>query len=282
MLPPCKSFVRARLLFVAKSLIVKTKLLPKDLKPLRVAVFILSVFLVGCASTRQTSTQSYASDVIGQPEIGIVLSLTDLHFNPFYDPKLFQALVQSAPSEWTRIFDGSQISGYGQYGKDSNYNLFVSALQHAALAAPRAEVILLAGDETGRSSAFLLVTPGISPLFGNNPGLQVLSYDRKAFSLLDYSTHRLDLAAGPLAQWREEYRFSRAYRLFPVTDTTLNALSRSLKEEAQPRATYIDYYNVGNPAIPQITDPTWPLYWCSIEHLTAAPFQTCVENFSRP
>jgi sphingomyelin phosphodiesterase acid-like 3 len=121
-------------------------LLPKDLKPLRVAVFILFVFLVGCASTRPTSTQSRASDDIEQPDFGVILSLADFHFDPFYDPKLFHELVQSPPSEWTRIFDSSQVSGYGEYGKDSNYNLVVSALNHAARVAPKAEFILLAGD----------------------------------------------------------------------------------------------------------------------------------------
>jgi sphingomyelin phosphodiesterase acid-like 3 len=135
---------------------------------------------------------------------------------------------------------------------------------------------------TGRPSTFLLVTPGISPIFGNNPGLHVLSYDRKAFSLLDYASHRLDLAAGSSADWRKEYRFSRTYRRFPVTATTLKTLSQSLKEEPHTRATYIDYYNVGNPTIPQMTDQTWPLFWCAIDYLAAAPFRTCVENFSRP
>jgi hypothetical protein len=478
------------------------------LNPLRVRVFILLLFLLGCAGTRQTSTQVRGSDVIGQPEVGVILSLTDFHFDPFYDPTLFRALVQSPPSEWTRIFDGSTVAGYGQYGKDSNYNLFVSVLRHAASAAPKADFILLAGDwlahgfsdsyyryagnrdprglyefmdktiafltqlmreqfpnvpiypalgnedsycgdyqlqpegeflrrtadiwkvllrdgnnerafmqtfptggyyaasvhgtpkhrvvvlntvffaadyknqcgnaeddpagdqlrwlaaqlkdaaakgdrvwllyhipygidayntvmgtggktvekivtlwradyteqflallgqyrETirftlaghthmdyfrmgpdadtgGESSAFLLVTPGISPIFGNNPGLHVLSYDRKVFSLLDYTAYRLDLAAGPSVEWKEEYRFSRTYGLFPVTAATLWTLSRSLKEDARIRATYIDYYNVGNPALPQITAPTWPLYWCSIGYLTAPAFQSCVANLLRP
>jgi hypothetical protein len=484
----------------------QNKLLPKDLKPLGVAVFILSVFLVGCASTRPTS-QSHASDDIEQPDIGAILSLADFHFDPLFDPKLFQSLVQSAPSEWTRIFDGSQVSGYGQYGNDSNYKLLVSALQHAAVAAPEADFILLAGDwlahdlseayyqhagsrdprglyefidktiafltqrirdefpgvpiypalgnedsycgdyqlqpegeflrrtaetwkvffhnrnnqrafmqtfpkggyyavsasetskhrivvlntvffaadyrnqcgnpkddpagdqlrwlaaelkdaaakgdkvwllyhippgidayntvmatgeskvekiiplwqagyqETflkllkqyrstilftltghshmdefrlapdgapGRSSSFLLVTPAISPIFENNPGLQVLSYDRRTFSLLDFTIHRLDLAAGPSTNWKEEYRFSQTYRLFPVTGGTLETLSRSLWKEAQTRATYMRYYNVGNTTSPQITDQTWPAYWCAIGHLTPITFRTCVESLSRP
>ncbi len=475
---------------------------------MRAAVVILFAFLLGCSSTRPPSTQSRASGDTEQPNIGVILSLTDFHFDPFYDPTLFQALVRSPPSEWTRIFGGSQVSGYGEYGKDSNYNLFVSAIKHAVLVAPNADFILLAGDwlahgftdtyyqysgsrdpqglhefidktitfltqrireqfphipiypalgnadsycgdyqlqpkgeflrrtadtwkgllhngndeqafmqtfpsggyytasapgpsthrvvilntvffstdyrnqcgdpeddpagdqlrwlaaqlrdaankgdkvwllyhipygidaynsviapagnavekvvslwqsgytetfltlldqyrgtirsmlaghthmdyfrqgpyvETGRPSAFLLVTPGISPIFGNNPGLHLLSYERKTFSLLDYTTYRLDLAAGSEAAWKEEYRFSRTYRLFPLSETTLKTLSRSLKEEPHTRATYIDYYNVvGDPAMPQMTDQTWPLYWCAIDYLTAAPFRTCVENFSRP
>jgi hypothetical protein len=144
------------------------------------------------------------------------------------------------------------------------------------------EFRLTPDGETGRSSSFLLVTPAISPVFQNKPGLQVLSYDRKAFSILDYTTHRLDLAAGSSADWRAEYRFSRTYSLFPVTRTTLETLSRSLQEEGQSRATYMCYYNVGNSASSQITDQTRPVYWCAIGHLTAASFRTCVENFSRP
>ena len=113
---------------------------------MRLPVFILFVFLVGCGGIRQTSIQSASGEVNGEPEAGVILSIADFHFDPFYDPKLFQALVQSPPSEWTHIFDDSQVPGYGEYGKDSNYNLFVSALRYAALAAPKAEFILLAGD----------------------------------------------------------------------------------------------------------------------------------------
>jgi hypothetical protein len=67
-----------------------------------------------------------------------------------------------------------------------------------------------------------------------------------------------------------------------VTTGSLETLTRFLQEEAQTRPTYIDYYNVGNPASPQITDRTWPLYWCAIDHPTAATFQSCVQQFSKP
>jgi hypothetical protein len=138
----------AWLFSVAKSLyiLLKPNCCQKVLKPLHAGVFILFVLLVGCASTRQTFTQSLTGDDSGQPDIGVILSLADFHFDPFYDPKLFAELVQAPASEWTRIFDGSEVSGYGEYGKDSNYNLIVSALKYAARAAPKVEFILLAGD----------------------------------------------------------------------------------------------------------------------------------------
>src|SRR5262245_22942031 len=104
------------------------------------------VLIVGCATIRPISTHSRAGDNIEQSDVGVILSLADFHFDPFYDPKLFPALVEASPSEWTRIFESSQVLGYGEYGKDSNYNLIVSALKHAALAAPEADFILLAGD----------------------------------------------------------------------------------------------------------------------------------------
>ena len=134
---------------------------------------------------------------------------------------------------------------------------------------------------TGRSS-FLVVTPAISPIFENNPGLHVLSYDRKTFSVLDYTTHQLDLATGSSKQWKEEYRFSRAYRLFPINATTLETLFRSLQKDAQTRAMYIRYYNVSNAASPIITEQTWPVYWCAIGHLTVAAFEGCRQRSSQP
>src|SRR5262245_48351506 len=110
------------------------------------SLIIMVIFLMGCASIRPISTDSPAGDNIEQSDIGVILSLADFHFDPFDDPKLFPALVEAPPAEWTRIFESSQVSGYGEYGKDSNYNLVVSALKHAALAAPETDFILLAGD----------------------------------------------------------------------------------------------------------------------------------------
>jgi sphingomyelin phosphodiesterase acid-like 3 len=141
----------------------------------------------------------------------------------------------------------------------------------------------LARDGRTSRSSFLVVTPAISPIFQNNPGLHVLSYDRKTFSILDYITYQLDLAAaGPTQHWKEEYRFSRAYRLFPVSGSVLETLFRSFRKDLQAHAMYIRYYNVSNTANPAINEQSWPIYWCAIGHLSVAAFEACRQSFAQP
>jgi sphingomyelin phosphodiesterase acid-like 3 len=135
----------------------------------------------------------------------------------------------------------------------------------------------------GRGPGFLLITPAISPIFGNNPGFHVLSYDRRTFAPQDYTAHRLDLAAGAGARWAAEYRFSQAYGLSPVGGDALAALFRRLGEaRGSERAAYVRYYNVSHVAEPPITDHSWPIFWCAIGHVTAAAFRSCVEAAPRP
>jgi hypothetical protein len=92
----------------------------------------------------------------------------------------------------------------------------------------------------------------------------------------------MDLDAGPSQHWKEEYRFSRAYRLYPVTVSALETLFRSLQKNTQSRDLYSRYYNVSNTAIPLITEQTWPIYWCAIGHLTVAAFDSCRQRFPQP
>jgi hypothetical protein len=138
---------------------------------------------------------------------------------------------------------------------------------------------LMPEGRSGHPPGFLLVTPAVSPIYGNNPGLHVLFHDRATAVLLDYAAHRLDLGAGPAAAWSEEYRFSRAYGLAPVTGATLATLYRSLRDRTGEAGTrYIRFYDVDSAAEPPIADRTWPIYRCAIAHVTPGPFDTCVRD----
>lgn len=57
---------------------------------------------------------------------GTFLSISDVHFNPFYDPSLVPRLVQADVQEWEGIFAGSQVTAVSTYGSDVNYPLLRS------------------------------------------------------------------------------------------------------------------------------------------------------------
>ncbi len=57
-----------------------------------------------------------------------VVVVSDVHFDPFYDPTLFSALVDADVSQWDDIFKTSSITTPSTWGSDANYPLLVLAL----------------------------------------------------------------------------------------------------------------------------------------------------------
>jgi sphingomyelin phosphodiesterase acid-like 3 len=74
------------------------------------------------------------------------LLISDIHFDPFADPSLFESLAKQPVSEWSRLLASSSESGVSQLGSDSNYVLLESSLRTAAQTCPRPDFILYPGD----------------------------------------------------------------------------------------------------------------------------------------
>jgi sphingomyelin phosphodiesterase acid-like 3 len=62
----------------------------------------------------------------------------------------------------------------------------------------------------GAASLPLRITPGASPIFRNNPGISVLSYNLKTAAVSDITTFFIALSSAS-PQWTKEYQFSAAY-----------------------------------------------------------------------
>src|SRR6266576_5195648 len=77
---------------------------------------------------------------------GVVVSISDIHFDPFHDPKLVASLIQSDYTGWQAIFSHSGVQGYGSHSADTSYNLLNSALQNNYLRAPHPDFIVISGD----------------------------------------------------------------------------------------------------------------------------------------
>jgi sphingomyelin phosphodiesterase acid-like 3 len=93
------------------------------------------------------------------------VSLSDLHFNPFYDPTLVPKLVAADVGEWPALFASSQVTAPSAYGADVNDPLLVSTLAGLRSFAPDPDFVLITGDFLGHdfSQLFQQESPDKSP-----------------------------------------------------------------------------------------------------------------------
>ena len=100
----------------------------------------------------ETALRNLATDTSQAPLQSIrntdrFLSLSDLHFDPFAFPGLTDTLLRSPVQQWKGIFAAAAAKyGYGDYGDDTNYNLFLSALNKMRAVNPRPHFIVMTGD----------------------------------------------------------------------------------------------------------------------------------------
>lgn len=78
-----------------------------------------------------------------------VVTISDLHFNPLYDPSLYSKLVAANPSQWAGIFQGSKITATTTAGNDTNYPLLEITLASIKQQMGNSPVVLITGDMLG-------------------------------------------------------------------------------------------------------------------------------------
>jgi len=77
------------------------------------------------------------------------ISLSDLHFNPYYDPSLMAQLEATDVSGWAAVFASSKITTPSAYGADTNYPLLQSFLADLKTRAAGARFVTITGDLLG-------------------------------------------------------------------------------------------------------------------------------------
>jgi sphingomyelin phosphodiesterase acid-like 3 len=97
---------------------------------------ILQLQLAACGGgTTDTTNNSFP-----------VVVVSDVHFDPFYDPSLFPALVDADVSEWENIFKTSTITTPSTWGSDANYPLLALALASIRQNKGGSPLIIFTGD----------------------------------------------------------------------------------------------------------------------------------------
>jgi sphingomyelin phosphodiesterase acid-like 3 len=126
---------------------------------------LLSIMLLACSVAVAQGSQSAPTKVAattGQPKAGAsetipVLMLSDIHFEPFWDPGKVPQLAAAPASQWKKILAAPPSADREQRfaalrqtchtrGDDTSYPLFESSLQGAHIHAAGAKFVTVSGD----------------------------------------------------------------------------------------------------------------------------------------
>ncbi len=118
-------------------------------------------------------------------------------------------------------------------------------------------------------------TPGISPLFGNNPGFKLYSMDSAFGILKDFDTYYLPKHA--VLGWKKEYSFNETYQPDCKQCDLTSGIQTITAVNAQSQY-YRQYYAVSNNAGPIMEAKYWSAYWCDLHEINADRYQQCTNE----
>jgi 3',5'-cyclic AMP phosphodiesterase CpdA len=134
----------------------------------------------------------------------------------------------------------------------------------------------MVADKDGTVTSFDKIVPAISPVFGQNPGFQIFTYDLDTGVPTDFETWYLaDLESTSLASpgtWRREYDFTKAYELPDLSPASVAAMWTKAREPGAIRQEYARYYNVSHGAL---SEAELPAYLCAMRHPDVESFTAC-------
>ena len=138
----------------------------------------------------------------------------------------------------------------------------------------------LVGDAKG-NFGFALITPAVSPIFGQNPAFRTVTYD-SAGGILDQAVYDLtnlsETGINTLPKWQLEYTFSREWRLPRVDLASLERLYAMITTVPADRALWHTLFPVSSPVYwtrnHGSADET-RAYDCATGYVSVADFRQC-------
>ncbi len=133
-------------------------------------------------------------------------------------------------------------------------------------------------NRDGEACKATIVTPAVSPQFGNNPAFKVLTLRGEDWKPLDYRSVSCDLNLSS-PDFSTCYVFSEAYSTEMPLEESLVALFPKMKNNDGDRKNYARFYYSGHDDANIIDDTTWPAYWCGIGRMDRNKYIECVNNY---
>ena len=134
---------------------------------------------------------------------------------------------------------------------------------------------LLSPSDGAEDAGMIVVSPSISPIFGNDPAFKVMKMWTEAWKLYDYRSvaYHFDDTSPEFGVY---YDFSDAYGSDLLLEDALIELYPELATDDEKRQFYSRYYYSGHDGGNPIDNTNWPAYWCGIGKLQQPGYIECV------
>ena len=134
----------------------------------------------------------------------------------------------------------------------------------------------------GKVALPVFLGPSISPIFGNNPAVQVFSLSRESRQILDRRSWVLPLEVNKSSSGElSGYLFSRTYVRHSPLIPAVTALYPQLGTQLKLKKKYLHWYDSGSPHQNIASGKaTWPAYWCAIGNPDQTRFMSCVHKYT--
>jgi sphingomyelin phosphodiesterase acid-like 3 len=125
----------------------------------------------------------------------------------------------------------------------------------------------------------LRITPSVSPIFRNNPGFSVMTYDLGTGAISNIATYFLSLSS-PTPTWSKEYQFSSAYDVSSFSAANLSTIAAGIRNGGGAQKTFENDYAVSTSSP---IDPSNLLFYsCAQTHFSSTGYSDCVCGLAAP
>ena len=132
-------------------------------------------------------------------------------------------------------------------------------------------------NTAGVNKAFVLIDPAVSPVYDQNPGFRIVTFDRDG-SLTDQTTYYLtnlkQASSKVRGRWKKEYQFTREWKTPRLDLASLGTIYSDVQTTNTARDRWLKLYNVSSSAAIVPPDTVRGLY-CAIGALDVAAYQEC-------
>lgn len=131
--------------------------------------------------------------------------------------------------------------------------------------------------QKGDGREFVVMSPAISPIYGQNPGYRVVRY-RGDGRVKDQSTYYLtnlaDASAKEEGRWKREYTYTKKWKARELSAASLSNLYDEVATSDRVREDWLKLYAVSGPAL-EGERPIVRALYCSVEGLSVDSYREC-------